>query len=144
MSHRIRHRWHPPGKGWIVTADIGRLAVWMRPEPEGGVSIALYAAEYFYDNDDAEVWIVRVPRGSWLPGEVMDKPHRIRWALSKDDPDWAGDVQLRVCLPRSDRGHRRGRRHREFWHWPLPRKIRTALQPPARFIHRPAEWDGDP
>lgn len=123
----MAHRWHPPGKGWITTWDYGRLAVWMRPEPEGGVSIALYASEYF--NENTEVWIMRVPRGSWLPYEVMDKPHRIRWGVNSQWPHVAGELLLHKQIPPSHSGHRRTRRNTRIYRRRLPRKLRQALDP---------------
>lgn len=106
--------------------DTGRLAVWMRPEPAGGVTISLYAAEYF--DDGAEVWIVRVPRGSRIPYEVIDKPHRIRWVMhAEPGSGFEGEVLEHRTVGPSHHGHRRLASRRHLWRWPLPPRILRAL-----------------
>jgi hypothetical protein len=132
MGSRHR-RWHPPGTGWVRTFDAGRVAVWMRPPLVGGLDIAAYI-ESSYDpwgyvaalGRYAEAWVVWVPRESWLPYEVMDKPHRIGWSLTSHER-FAGTVLSRTVLPASHRGHRRMNSNRRVYRWPLPRRILAAL-----------------
>jgi hypothetical protein len=112
----------------------------MRPEMRGGVTVALYAADYFRGPDDADVFMVRVPRGSWLPGEVMDKPHRIRWAFRDGVDDvFAGELLVHLRMRASHAGHRRNA-IRRVYRWPLPRRIRAALEDRPLRAHVPAEW----
>jgi hypothetical protein len=130
VSRRRSRRWQPDGTGWITTYDYGSTAVWMRPVSGGRVEIALYSVHLppGLGPDTAEVWVVRVPVGSWLPGEVMDKPWRIRWAVEVSQGDeFAGEVLLRRVVVPSHAGHRRLNANRRVWRWPLPRKIRRAL-----------------
>lgn len=135
----MTRRWRPPGDGWIVTRDWGDLAVWMLPARHAGVAIALYIRDYFDPTRKTwEVWIVTVPRGSWIPGQVMDKPHRIAWvAREPDDPLSGGQVLLHQRVPASHRGHRRLRHNRHVYRWPMPRPIRTALSTPGQPV-----WEG--
>jgi hypothetical protein len=125
----VSRRWAPPGTGWIRTADYGDLATWMRPETHG-LTVAVYSGDGFGHRTDgrAETWIVNVPPASWIPGEVMDKPHRIRWVLANHGDPHCGALRIiRRVVPPSHRGHRRLNRHRMVWRDPLPRRIRAAL-----------------
>lgn len=124
-------RWHPPGRGWIRTLDYGDLAVWMRPEP-AGVGIAVYTGDGFghLRPGVAETWVAHVDHTSPLPSVVMDKPHRIRWAIDPaNGPEYyvASSVHRRP-VDACHRGHRRLSQRRRVWRWPLPRPIRAALE----------------
>lgn len=126
MSKLRTRRWIPKGAGHIAVIDQGDLAVWMRPEKPGGVTISVYFGRGIeWDSVRAEVWTVRVPAGSWLPAEVIDKIHRIRWCLDAgEDSGFQALAIERRTLPASHRGHRRlaYRRHIDRW----PRKLQAA------------------
>lgn len=139
-------RWHPARwsgeKGWIRVIDAGSLAVWMRPEPPGGVTIAVYTTKNYYfrldDPGEAHIWVVQVPRGSDLPAEVIDKPHRIRWANADEechcDPGRDFCVHATWILawptkPSHGRLNRRLNWNRHIWKTRLPRKVLAALRP---------------
>lgn len=111
-------RWRPKGKGFIRVSDTGDRVVWMRPEKEGGVTIAYYAPEvwelrlpmpeefqkgkerplWYSDKPGrAQVWIVKVPSDSDLPWEMTNKPWRIsgatlEWNTELYDWQEPGDI----------------------------------------------------
>lgn len=119
-------RWSP-GKGWLRVLDTGTVAAWMRPEDDG-VSIAVYGHDYF--DSDTRIYVARVPRGSYLPWEVVDKPHRIRWGVNSNDPLWrATEFSWWLTAP-PQRRHRRTPSRRWIWNGDLPPKIRRALEVP--------------
>lgn len=125
----MSYRWSPPGDGWLRVIDCGNLAAWMRPEHDG-LSIAVYTGDGFghlADTDRAETWIVRVPSSSVIPYQVMDKPHRIRWVLTSEYPEYSAMSVEREQVPRSHAGHRRLNANRRIWEWPLPDKILRCL-----------------
>lgn len=128
----MSHRWHPPGTGWNVVGDDGWIVLWMRPEKPGGASIALYYGDCALGVQDvhSEVWIVRVPRGSFVPVNVLDKPHRISHVERyPGDPQFGGQVLLHEPVRPSHAGHRRCKRSRRLWADRLPRKIWLAIRP---------------
>lgn len=136
-------RWHPAARrsgkrGWSRIIDTGSLAVWMRPESRGGVTIALYAANYFDDSGHAHIWLVQVPRCSDLPFEIVDKPRRIKWANADEEChcDHSHDfcthaTWIITWLTQSSHGrhNRRLNWNRHIWKTRLPRKVLAALRP---------------
>lgn len=132
----MSNRWGPGGPEWIRVLDYGSAAAWVRPEDDG-VSIAVYLGEY-QRLGEAEIWVVRVLRGSSLLDTIMDKVHRIRWVSHNGRGDVSGVVagiceDFRVIQwerhiePASHQGHRRMRYKLHLRLDPLPRKIREAI-----------------
>ncbi len=121
-------RWSPGSSEWIRVLDYGSAAAWVRPEDDGA-SIAVYLGEYREDQSVAEIWVVRVRRGSDLLDTIMDKVHRIRWAANDDDPhDWRKVMSCEHRLvPASHHGHPRENWNRRIWLDPLPRRIQEAI-----------------
>jgi len=129
-------RWSPGSSDWIRVLDYGSAAAWVRPEA-GGASIAVYLGG-FYDEQIADIWTVRVLRGSSLLDTIMDKVHRIRWVADNGSWDGSGIVPA-LCSgfkvvshehhqePISHQRHRRLNHNRHIWLDPLPRAVRDAI-----------------
>lgn len=133
----MSERWSPDSSDWIRVLDYGNAAAWVRPEADGA-SIAVYLGEYYADGE-AEVWIVRVGRGSSLLDTIMDKVRRIRWVADAGSWDSSGIVSSlcsdfkvleweRRDVPVSHHGHPRCNRNRHIWLGEkLPRRVREAV-----------------
>jgi hypothetical protein len=130
-------RWSPGDGDWVRVLDRGCTAVWVRPETDGA-TIAVYLGDY-YDTGVADIWQVRVLRGSDLLDTVMDKPHRVHWVADRGDWDPSGVVPS-LCegfkvvefdhqrVPSSHYGHPRCNYNRSIWLGdPLPRKVHEAV-----------------
>lgn len=133
----MSERWSPGGPEWIRVLDYGSAAAWVRPEDDGA-SIAVYLGGYYVEQV-AEIWIVRVLRGSDLLDTIMDKVHRIRWVRDRGCWDSSGIVRS-MCedfkavsyecreVPVSHHGHPRNNWNRRIWLGDnLPRKVRDAI-----------------
>lgn len=79
---KLRCRRWSPGRGFIKCADHGSTAVWLKPLHDGA-QIAVYMQNWWSSDPYPTTWvhlILEVPRGSWMPWEVLDKVYRILWA----------------------------------------------------------------
>jgi hypothetical protein len=130
------NRWSPGSSEWIRVIDYGDAAAWVRPEPDGA-SIAVYLGGY-YDGRTADIWVVRVGRGSDLLDTIRDKIHRIGWVEHRGSEDPSGVIAAlsdnflvrsyeHRQEPISHRGHPRLNHNRRIWLDPLPRRIQEAI-----------------
>lgn len=133
----MSRRWSPDSSDWIRVLDYGFAAAWVRPEQDGA-TIAVYLGGYS-DPETAEIWQVRVRRGSSLLDTIMDKVHRIRWVADAGSWDPSGIVSGlcadfgvvsydRRQVPVSHHGHPRCNHNRYIWLGDnLPRRVREAI-----------------
>jgi hypothetical protein len=117
MRRLAQRRWNP-GKGFIKVTEWGDSAVWCKPLADGCL-VAIYMPDW-WDNLDSEsmptLWyhvIISVPRGSWLPDNIIDKMWRWRWADRHQDPTepswtaWGAVFLLRELRPPSHKIYHR-------------------------------------
>lgn len=123
----MSQRWSPGDSQWIRVLDYGSAAAWVRPEDDGA-SIAVYLGEY-YEQGVADIWVVRVRRGSGLLDTIMDKVWRIRFAAEPDPEDLDKVVSYEHRrVPASHQGHPRCNSNRHIWLGdPLPRRVKDAI-----------------
>lgn len=127
----MTRRWRPGDSRWIRVADVGHVALWMRPFANG-VEVYVYSDDGFgHTPNHASVWRAFCPRGSYMPYVLLDKPHRIYWyenSITPLDECEYGYLLDAEALPRRTRRHRRDGYRRRIWcRGELPRKIRRAL-----------------
>lgn len=138
MSTKKMRRWSPGNPSWIRTMDFGDIIVWMKPARMSGVLVKAYFGVGAWGDlvGRAEVIYAWYPRGSDMPWQIMDKPHRMssmtNTAEEYVDNEWDyGIIIKRFEVPQTHFGHRRfrnGRNHRRFIHrYPMPRAILAAL-----------------
>lgn len=93
-------RWSP-GKGWVKIQEWDGTATWMKALPDGAL-LASYRRSWDHEGK-MEKWILELPRGSNFHWTILDKPHRIRWALDDHEPGdgiYGTRVLLReICGP---------------------------------------------
>lgn len=133
---KLRRRRWSPGAGFIKCADYGSTAVWLKPLHDGA-QIAVYVPNWWGSDPYPTTWlhlILEVPRGSWMPWQVLDKVYRILWAETYSDHDnparhlFGGTWLLREERGPSHKIYRtpgqcgRARRHRR---WSAPRFFRS-------------------
>jgi hypothetical protein len=134
----VTNRWSPGDSDWIRVLDYGNAAVWVLPEQDGATIAVYLSGGYVNDDNRAEIWTVRVRRGSTLLDTIMDKVHRVRWVRDQGSSDGSGVVSS-LCggfnvvswdcreAPASHRGHPRENWNRRIWLDPLPRRVREAI-----------------